>query len=75
MSDFLLGGARTTKRQQQRIVSLLFWMRQGRLVPKTKLAVLGESAKRTPYLYTLVLGNPMLGPCIAIWLSQTNRNL
>ena len=50
-------------------------MRQGRLVPKTKLAVLGESAKRTPYLYTLVLGNPMLGPYIAIWLSQTNRNL
>ena len=55
--------------------SLLFWMRQGRLVPKTKLAVSEESAKIKSYLYTLALGNPMLGPYIAIWLSQTNRNL
>ena len=55
-------------------VFLLFWMRRGRLVPGTKLAFLEESAKMKSYLYTLVLGNPMLGPYTVIWLSQTNRN-
>lgn len=47
-------------------VFLLFWMRRGRLVPGTKLAFLEESAKTKSYLYTLVLGNPMLGPYIVI---------
>ena len=44
------------------------------MVPRTKLAFLEKSAKRKAYLYTLVLGNPMFGPYIVIWLSQTNRN-
>ena len=55
-------------------VFLLFWMRRGRLVLGTKLAFLEESAKMKSYLYALVLGNPMLGPYIVIWLFQTNRN-